>query len=203
MSANPPRCLVLNGSPHRDGNSMALADVVWKAAGHAGRVVHLYEENIMPCRGCGACAGGLCCPLSDAMPGLLAEIARSNVMLVASPLHFSSLSAPVIAFYSRLQPYWRHGAAIGPAARPATGPDRGALVVTAGSRYDGMFRPARSVTAAMFNTLGIHFAGMVTADNTDKTSVRENAAARAEARKLGELLWSEDNLSAQAFQETP
>jgi hypothetical protein len=137
------------------------------------------------------------------MPALLAEVARSNVMLVASPLHFSSLSAPVIAFYSRLQPYWRHGRAIGPAARPAAGPARGVLVVTAGSRYDGMFRPARSVTAAMFNTLGIRFVGMATADDTDKTPVKHNAAACAEARKLGKLLRNEDNLSTQAFQETP
>lgn len=178
------RSLLLNGSPHADGNSMTLAGALCDALGGDVRTVHLHNEGIAPCRACGACSGGAGCVVADAMRELLDTLSRADAVIVASPLHFTSLAAPVIGFYSRLQPFWARRRRIGPSRSVLR--TAGALVVTAGSNYPGMFGPARSVTAAVFNTIGVHFSGMATAAGTDGRPVRENAQALAEARKLGE-----------------
>lgn len=175
------RGLILNGSPRSDGNSMCLASAMLEVFG-GGTVAHLYREDIRPCLGCGRCDGGAPCFIDDAMPRLLALLSEARLVVVASPLHFTSLTAPVIAFYSRLQPFWRARRA-GAALLPE-GDRRGALAVTAGSEYANMFAPARSVTAAAFNTLPLPFAGMATAAGTDAVPAKENAVALNGAREL-------------------
>lgn len=178
----PPRALVLNGSPSPAGNSMRLASAVLEALAADSDTVHLYDERILPCRACGQCAEGNACQIDDAVPGLLRRMAAADLVLIVSPLHFTSLTAPVIALFSRLQPCWRakrEGRDPLPPRRRA-----GGLAVTAGSSYPNMFAPARSVAAAAFYSLSIPLAGMATAANTDTLPVADNPAALAEAREL-------------------
>lgn len=179
-----PRTLVLNGSPRTDGNSAALAAAFVNALGGPTSRVDLYRSNITPCLDCGVCRGGGSCPIADAVPEVLELTAAADVVVVASPLHFSSLSAPVIALFSRFQPYW-HGAAL-PARRR-----RGALLVSAGSRYPDMFLAARKVAAAAFKTLRIPFHDMVAVPDTDALSAGENRQAMAEVRELAENILRE------------
>lgn len=182
-----PVTLFLNGSPHSRGNSMALAETVSEALPGAKQTIHLYKKYIQPCRDCDNCDdSGICGGDADAMPEVLAEVARADFIIMVSPLHFSSLTAPLIAFISRLQPAWRslqRGGGFLPPKRRL-----GALLVAAGSSYPDMFRPARSVALAAFNSLSIPFAGMATAADTDKIPVRDNAQAVAEARALASRL---------------
>lgn len=170
--------LVLNGSPRVGGNGMALAGAFLEALGGAHTRLDLYKRAITPCVACGICHSTGVCLLPDAMPEILDHIAGADVILVASPLHFTSLSAPVIAFFSRLQPFWNGAAQLPPRNR------HGILAVTGGSRYPEMFRPARSVSAAAFKTLGVPFHGMITASGTDSVPARENSEALGEARAL-------------------
>lgn len=199
-AAMPPlRVLLLNGSPRAEGHSMRLAGAmlaVFAAAGAECEIVHLYEQALSPCRACGCCrkardAGGAyetLCPLDDAMPGLARRLEAADAAVVASPLHFTSLTAPVIAFFSRLQPFWeargRGGAVVMGGRRTAAGRGQAALAVSAGSEYADMFRPARSVAAAAFNSLAFHFAGMATAAGTDRLPAGENAPALHAAEEL-------------------
>ncbi|MCC8189019.1 MAG: flavodoxin family protein [Planctomycetes bacterium] len=178
-----PASLLLNGSPHHHGQTMALAEALHQGLGGDQAVFHLYDLDVRPCRDCGRCREGQpCSQTDDAMARVLATLAAAPVTIVASPVHFVSLTAPVVAFFSRLQPLWHsrgHHARLDGAVR------QGALVLTGGSRYRDMFQPARGVTAAVFATLGIHFAGMAVAMDTDHLPVRDNAPALAGARSLG------------------
>ena len=186
MSA--PSTLILNGSPHTDGNSVFLARMVAAALGGHCRIVHLFGERLEPCRACLACRGGGACPIDDAMPAILDKLAGADFVVMASPLHFTSLTAPLVAFISRLQPFWharnRGGAVDG---RPP-GRQSGALVVTGGANYPNMFRPARSVALAAFKSLDIPFAGMLAVPDTDRVPARDNFAAHAEAAALADSL---------------
>lgn len=181
------RTLLLNGSPSGSGQSMTLAALVLRDLPSEVTVAHLYGENISPCTGCMACAEGGPCPIPDAMPKLTSMLSGADILLVASPLHFTSLTAPVIAFFSRLQPFWHSRGRKG-ALPPPIGKRLAGLAVTAGGRYPGMFRPARSVAAAAFNSLGRIFVGMAAASDTDSLPVAKNGQARREAKALGDAL---------------
>jgi multimeric flavodoxin WrbA len=178
------RTLVLDGSPHPNGDSMNLVRVMLAVFGGGGDFIRLYRDTPRPCRACGACASGLPCLLDNALDGFRERLERADFLLAASPLHFSSLSAPLVAFFSRLQPFWqasRRGERIlFPERRLA------ALATAGGSDYPNMFEPARKVAAAAFATLGIPFAGMATASGTDRLPAAQNSAALAFAAGLAE-----------------
>lgn len=176
--------VVLNGSPHRHGNGMTLAAAIVRAIGGGMDALHLYDMKIAPCRACLSCLEDGCCPIMDDMPAVLTAISGADYVILASPLHFTSLSAPLIACISRLQPLWRSPRRVlTPVKRRI-----GALVVTGGGTYPEMFRPARSVALAAFNTLRTEYAGMLGVAETDRLSAADNPAALTEAEALAEKM---------------
>lgn len=123
------------------------------------------------------------------MANIMRRLAEADCLVIASPLHFTSLTAPTVAFISRLQPWWCLKLSEG--RKPPEGRTRwGALLASGGSKYDNMFRPARSVAAAAFRVLGLKFAGAAGAAGSDETPVGENAAALEEIRILAERISS-------------
>lgn len=180
------RMLVLNGSPAPSGHTARLVGEIVKRVEGECEILDAYAANIAPCVACGRCGDGSGCAVGDDMPSIRKKLAAAPIVLVASPIHFSSLTAPLIALFSRLQPEWRRWSMAG---KPAPSPARlGGLALTGGASYPRMFEPARAVAAAVFRTLGFTFAGMATAPDTDAHPVIENAEAMASARELAERL---------------
>lgn len=166
------RTLVLNGSPRRDGNTMTLAGLFLDALGGEHEILHAYDLAVSPCTACGKCAqNGVCAFDSrpgDAMPRVREELLRADCVVVASPLHFTSLTAPLVALISRWQSYWplRRPGARAPA--PLSDKKRaGVLVATGGAEYKDMFDCARRVTLAGFNTLGMEMLGVLSVSGMD------------------------------------
>lgn len=165
---------------------MRLAAETLTALPGTVQTIHLYQNPVRACVGCGVCDTTPLCPIPDPMPEYRQLLEQSDIILLASPLHFVSMTAPIIAFLARLQPYWRAQAD----GRPLLGDKKraGGLLVTGGSHYKKMFDPARAVAAAVINSLTIPFAGMATAADTDSIKVADNPDALREARQLGETL---------------
>lgn len=180
------RLLVLNGSPRPRGNTARLIGAVLERVDGGGEVVDVHRARIAPCIGCGRCDDGSDCVFPDDMPAVREKIAAAPGILVASPIYFSSLTAPLIALFSRLQPDWRAWIRAG---KPAPSPSRrGGVALAAGSSHPRMFEPARAVAGAVFRTLGFTFAGMATASGTDAVRAADNAGALASARELADRL---------------
>ncbi|MDR0363136.1 MAG: flavodoxin family protein [Planctomycetota bacterium] len=181
--------LVLNGSPRRESESAFLAERIAGAAGYAFESAALYTRRIRPCTACLACAEtGRCVLDDDDMGALRRRIHEARGLIVASPLHFTSLSAPVVALFSRLEPDWlAYNASAGRTApRPHAG--AAALAVAGGSDRRGMFEPARRVAAAAFATLRRVNLGVAAAANTEAVAVRENRIALGQAERIGGAL---------------
>ncbi|MDR3077605.1 MAG: flavodoxin family protein, partial [Planctomycetota bacterium] len=103
---SPLRVLVLDASPSPYGNSMRLVKTMLEILDGQTDIVRLYESQPAPCRDCGGCATGAPCRLDATMDGVIRRLIAADFLIAASPIHFSSLSAPLIAFFSRLQPFW-------------------------------------------------------------------------------------------------
>lgn len=173
--------LILNGSPSPDGNSMALARRLAAALGGGISIVDLYVEPVRPCCGCGVCAASGDCPYEhgDAFAAIMRQVAAAPYTIMASPVHFSGLSAPLVGFISRFQLYWGRDVA-------SLFPGVAGLVAAGGADYDGMFLAARKVAGAAFKTLGMPLAGMVGVGGTDlrPADADPGAPARLEALAL-------------------
>jgi multimeric flavodoxin WrbA len=160
------RVLVLNASPRADGNTMALARLLLSHLPGAHEVLSAYELAVAPCTACGACASNGVCVIGDNMAYVWNKIAGADIIVIASPLHFTSLTAPMVALISRWESHW-HFHRSGEPSPLGVRRRVGAVVSTGGSDYPNMFECARRVALAGFTTLGVEMCGVLSVSGMD------------------------------------
>ncbi len=104
------KVLILAGSPRKDGNSEMLCDEFARGAqesGHEVRKIRVADRKIAPCRGCYYCTehGGQCI-YQDDMGEVMEAIIAADVLVLASPVYFYSISAQLKAVIDRTVARW-------------------------------------------------------------------------------------------------
>lgn len=108
--------LILNSSPHRDqggtGRMVALLVEGMEAAGAKVEIEYPHELSVGYCRGCHTCwfaTPGRCVQRDD-MDRLLPKLARSELLVLATPLYVDGMNAALKAVLDRsiplLQPFF-------------------------------------------------------------------------------------------------
>ena len=99
--------LVLNGSPHMNGNTAALVEQFTKGAEQAGHRVVRYDlqrMQIHPCLGC--CQGGKDpqspCVQKDDMLKIYPDYREADLVVLASPLYYWTVSGQLKCAFDRL-----------------------------------------------------------------------------------------------------
>jgi multimeric flavodoxin WrbA len=93
---SPKRILILKGSPRKKGNSATLADRVATGAREAGAAVEsfdLHDMDIKPCDACDFCQGSGQCVIGDDMETLYPSLREADVIVIASPIYWFTISA--------------------------------------------------------------------------------------------------------------
>lgn len=107
------KILVLNGSPHKAGNTSALVAAFEKgaaAAGHEVVVCPVGTMNIKGCLGCEYChtKGEGACIQKDDMQKVYPELNSADMLVLASPVHYFGLSgqleSTIARFYAGMKP---------------------------------------------------------------------------------------------------
>lgn len=99
------KILVVVGSGLKSGNTYKLADAFAKGARDKGNQVNLVllgNKNIHGCLNCQVCQREHHCAFNDDMQSLYPLFLECDVLVLASPLYFWSLSSMVKAFIDRL-----------------------------------------------------------------------------------------------------
>jgi len=105
--------LILQGSPRAKGNTAWMAEEYKKAAeaaGHKVTLVNVARKKIAGCLACEYCHGkgeGACVQKDD-MQEIYPLLAEAEVLVIASPIYYFTLSAqiqaPIQRFYSMMKP---------------------------------------------------------------------------------------------------
>ena len=97
--------LVMVGSPRVNGNTDQLADAFIKGLltnGNSVTKIHLAQVKLNPCYGCEQCyRNGIPCVQRDDMNDILAEVGKADLIVYASPVYFSNVSAQMKMFIDR------------------------------------------------------------------------------------------------------
>lgn len=99
--------LVVVGSGTRNGATSQLANSFIKGAtesGHQVEKIFLGNKQVAGCLGCDACQRIIDsnCVIKDDMQNFYEPFARADVLVLASPLYFWTISARIKAFIERL-----------------------------------------------------------------------------------------------------
>lgn len=99
--------LILFGSEKRDGfTAQLLGDFLNLLEVEVNKhFYYAYDNPVVACGGCGECAGGNPCKYND-MRDLHELICESDTVVVASPIHNLTFSAPLLQIFSRFQCYY-------------------------------------------------------------------------------------------------
>ena len=104
------KVLILSGSPRKGGNSDILCDEFLRGAqdaGHKAEKIRISEKKVAPCSGCYYCSthGGACVHKDD-MADILQKMIDADVIVLASPVYFYSISAQLKAVIDRTVARW-------------------------------------------------------------------------------------------------
>ena len=99
------KVLMLNGSPHANGNTaVALREMeaVFKENGVDVETVVLGNRDIRGCVACGSCAKTGKCVFDDGVNELAPKLQEADGLVIASPVYYASANATLIACLDRL-----------------------------------------------------------------------------------------------------
>lgn len=101
------RIMILNGSPRKNGNTSALIQAFTQGAGQAGNTVTTFHLDAMDIHGCKGCWGGgkdpaHPCVQRDGMDEIYPVYREADVVVLASPLYYWSLSGQLRTAFDRL-----------------------------------------------------------------------------------------------------
>lgn len=191
------RVLGLLGSPRLGRNTDTLLDACLAGAAAAGAETSklaVANLTIKPCLSCYACARtGECAVKGDEMQSVYAELARADVILLASPLYFGGVSAQLKAVIDRAQLFWSRQNDL---KLPALLPSKrrlGALICTGGApnRSGNNFLPAIATAKLWFQALEVEWQGELAAANTDRLPVPDRTDLLEQGKQLGVRLMQE------------
>ena len=93
--------LMINGSPHADGNTTrALAEMesIFTEAGVACETIQIGQKAIRGCIGCYQCRELGKCVMDDVVNEVAPKFEACDGLVVASPVYFASANGTLVAF---------------------------------------------------------------------------------------------------------
>lgn len=101
------KIIVLNGSPHKNGNTSALVKAFTEGAGSAGNSVTEFFLDDMNIHGCKGCFGGgknpdSPCAQKDDMDKIYPVYKEADIVVLATPLYYWTMSGQLKCAFDRL-----------------------------------------------------------------------------------------------------
>lgn len=99
------KVLMINGSPHSDGNTyIALREMepVFAEAGIETEILHIGNKAVRGCVACDTCKDKGSCVFDDIVNEAAPKFEVCDALVIASPVYYGSANATLIAFLDRL-----------------------------------------------------------------------------------------------------
>lgn len=161
------KILIVQGGGRPNGNTAQLAQAFERGAreaGHNVEMVSLLKTEVKGCLGCNACRYEKPCVQKDGFHELIPQIKESDMIVLASPLYFWTISSRLKAFIERFYCIAQKDANP-PLGRYEKYPAKdSALLMTSADRFFRTFEQAASwYQFAVVNYIGFHDKGMLLA----------------------------------------
>lgn len=99
------KALMLNGSPHKEGNtflSLREMEKIFREENIESEIVHVGNKAIRGCIACGSCREKGKCVFDDVVNEIAPKFEACDGLVTASPVYYASANATLIALLDRL-----------------------------------------------------------------------------------------------------
>ena len=189
------KVLGIAGSPRREGNTDILLAEVMKGAASKGaesKTIVINKLNITPCQHCDACLEKGECAIKDDMQDIYKEFEQADVIVLASPIQFMGITAPMKALIDRFQSRWARKYVLKIPPLEDERKRKGFFVSVGGTKLKNLFEPALAMIKAFFLILNIDYAGeLLFKDIDEKGAIANHPDALKQAFAAGQNLVEE------------
>lgn len=175
------KTLIINGSPRKNGDTMALINEMIKYLDGDKKIVNTYYDDISPCIDCRYCWKHNACSINDGMHDIYKLLDEVDNVIIASPLYFSELTGKLLSFASRLQRFYAQRC-IRKISDFKLKNKKGVLIITGGG--DGKPDPAIERAKIIFRHVNAEIIGEIFSLNTDTIPAKEDLKALEKAKAL-------------------
>ncbi|MFC2055963.1 flavodoxin family protein [Chloroflexota bacterium] len=186
------KILGIAGSPRRGGNTDTLLAEVMRGAASKGaevKTIILDEFKIAPCQHCDTCLKKGECKIKDDMQTIYQEFEQSDIIVLASPIQFTGVTAQMKAMIDRFQSRWARKYVL---KVPPLGEERerrGFFVSVGGRKVADLFEPVLVMIKTIFRILNITYAGELLFSGIDeKGAIAKHPDALRQAFLTGQKL---------------
>lgn len=181
------KTLIFYGSPLKDSHTMALVKEMTNVLEGDIKLVDCYRVKVSPCIDCKYCFKKKGCSIQDDMQEIYDYVEDCDNIIIASPMHFGTLTAPLLTVCSRLQSYWssRH---IRTDNKDIIKSKHGVLLITTGGNWVNMNLLAEGIADFIFDHTQTEQIGSVYAKETDQNPAKDNEKAKEKAVYLAQRL---------------
>jgi len=184
------KVLGISGSPRLKGNTDILLDRILEGAKSKGantEKIILNKLKFSPCQECENLKDDGTCIVQDDMQSVYKKIKEADVLILASPIFFGSLSAQTKMMVDRFQCLWRAKYVL----KKDTGfkKIKGVFISVEGSNRKDFFDNAKSIVKNLFATINVDYREELFCSSVDeKGSILEHPGCLKKAFELGARL---------------
>ncbi len=186
------RVLGIAGSPRKNGNTdMLLAEFMRGAAskGAMTKTVFLRDLQLSTCQHCDACLKAGICKIKDDMQGIYVDFQEADVIVLASPVQFTGVTAHMKAMIDRTQSLWAKKYVL---KVPPLGDRRerkGFFISVGGRKVANLFDPMLVMIKTFFHIIDVKYAGELLFSGIDeKGAIARHPDALKQAFEAGQRL---------------
>lgn len=165
------KVLAFAGSPRRKGNTDLLLAELLKGAESRGAVVEtivLQNLKISTCVHCDTCLKTGICRIKDDMQSIYPKLEEADVIIMASPVQFAGITAPMKAMIDRCQCLWARKYVLKIPPLSPVKKRKGFFISIAGRRVKDVFEPSVTIVKTWFHVLNVEYAGDMLVNGVDE-----------------------------------
>lgn len=167
MNKQPKEALILFGSPHNNGYTKLVLNLLLEnISGYNFNVIDSYKENIQPCADCNLCQTINRCRYND-FNSIDYMLKNADLLIIATPIYNLSFPAPLKAIFDRMQIYFsaRFSRNINP---PIAKRKKGIILLTCGSNDETGKNIILKQLKLIFSIINTYIYKVIVWNNTDK-----------------------------------
>jgi multimeric flavodoxin WrbA len=186
------KVLGIAGSPRKNGNTDILLAEWMRGAvikGAEVKTIFLRDLNFSTCQHCDACLKAGICRIQDDMQKVYPEMEKADIIVMASPIQFMGITAPMKAMIDRCQALWARKYVL---KIPPLGDKRarkGFLISVGGRKIPDLFEPTLVMIKTFFRIIDVTYVGELLYKGIDeKGAISSHPEALKQAFEAGQKL---------------